>query len=110
MNEAIETPEVDTDEDVPTLRGFAPRWWRLSPEDEGHDEVQIVDSLALFSVRLKAYGRLLGDSDELDHETIAEVGDMLADLANEMEAFKTLIDARRLARREAAKARAGRKS
>lgn len=81
-----------------------PRWWFLSDTDKGQDDIQILDALGCVASRLRAQGTLLADVEDIETETANEVGDMLIELADGLDAFRKVANERRTVRLKAAKA------
>lgn len=82
-------------------RKALPRWWCLT--DKAEDEsVEVVDSLSILSGRLSALGDMLLCSTSLDDSTISDVGDLLRETADGIEALAGALGERNRARKRAA--------
>lgn len=101
MNEAIETPEVDTDEDNAPFAWRLPNWCQVRPDEDPRDDVlDIVNSIDHLAPRLTALADAIAvlQPNECAEETPRGLGYILEDYALQLEDFGKYIHARLLAR------------
>ncbi|HMM74869.1 MAG TPA: hypothetical protein PJ986_04105 [Gammaproteobacteria bacterium] len=92
MNDQIQNPEVDTDEDA-TLPYRAPDWWQISAgETSDKDALDVVNSLGLLVPRLMALSDALTvPPNHLGDFTPRGIGYVLEDYARQLEDFGQYI-------------------
>lgn len=80
-----------------------PGWWCLTQSDLGNDVDDIVSSLNILAGRIGMLGELLGESGELESVVVNEVGSMLKEMADAIDAFSGVIEEREIARKQSTK-------
>jgi len=108
MNEQIQNPEVDSDEDDAPFEWRLPYWCQVRPDDESTDDsLDIINSLDHLAPRLKALGDAMSVMRPSEHadDTPRGLGYILEDYAQQLEDFSKYVYARFRARPDAAPAK-----